>query len=114
MTAQQAVEAAVTMAEMTAAERRSRAEVELIIAAAMIRAIWTAGEILGAAMIAELARQLQRSLPIEADGRRGTRRGQSKARQKRRDQGFHHASIIAVESRDGEQSCRAGASQRGR
>ena len=114
MTAQQAVETTIAVAEMTAAERRLRAEIELIIAAAMVRAVRTAGEILDAAMITELRWQLQRSLPIDANEsacrrnirrQRRTGRGQHEASQSRRYQDFHHASIIAVEPSGGEQSC---------
>ncbi len=67
MTAQHAVEAAIAVAEVTAAERGFRAEVELIIATAMIRTVGAAGEILDAAMIAELPGQFLRSLPIDAN-----------------------------------------------
>ena len=119
MTAQQTVETAIAVAEMTAAERAFRTEVELIIAAAMIRAVRPAGEILDAAMIAELPGQVLRSLPIDANNgacRRGIHRprragrgehetSQSQTNRSYRCQEFHYASIIAVESRDGEMCC---------
>src|SRR5580704_17795664 len=64
MAAQQAVEIAIAMAEMAAPERAFRAVVELIIDAAMVRAVRTPGKVLEAAMIAKPRRQEIRSLPV--------------------------------------------------
>src|SRR5580698_1110686 len=67
MAAQHAVPVAITMAEMAAAERRFRAEIKLIVDAAMVRAVGPVGEIFEGAMIAELRRQLLGRLPVDAD-----------------------------------------------
>ena len=67
MAAQQAVPVAVAAAEMTAAERGFRAVIKLIVAAAMIGAIWTRGKVFVPAMIAKTRRQLLRILLIGVD-----------------------------------------------
>ena len=102
--AQQTAEVAVAAAQATAAERRHRAERELIIAAAMVRTIRPAGKILETAMIAESRRQLLRILPVDPNGgtmrrqRRGrhrqTCRRQCHASQQSQDEGFHCASLM--------------------
>ena len=56
--AQHAVPVAIAVAEMAAAEGCRRAEIKLIIDAAMVRAIGPAGEILERAMVAVPRRQL--------------------------------------------------------
>src|SRR5260370_28578268 len=75
MTAQQAAPIAVAAAEMTAAERSFRAVIKLIVAAAMIGAIWTRGKVFVPAMIAKTRRQLLRILPIGAHNNVGNGAG---------------------------------------
>src|SRR5580692_8752933 len=85
MAAQHAVPIAIAVAEMAAAERRRRAEIELIVDAAMVRAIRPVGEVLERAVVAEHRRQLLRCLPIGVGGR-----CRSNAGQNGKDNRFHH------------------------
>ncbi len=75
MAAQQTAEIAVAVAEMAAAEGRFGAVIELIIDAAMVRAIGTPGKVLNGAMIAEPRQQEARFLPVHADGKSACRQG---------------------------------------
>src|SRR4029077_14457968 len=100
MAAQHAGPVAIAVAEMAAAEGRFRAVIKLIVDAAMVRAIWPAGEILQRAMIAEPRRQLLGRLPVDADHgagswreihlARATGRGRHGAGQNDQYKSFHH------------------------
>src|ERR1700733_3782321 len=106
MAAQLAAEIAIAVAEMAAAERAFRAVIELIISAAMVRAIRTPGEILDRAMVPKSRRQKARFLPIHAKSdavRRHwaelarTRPGRPRnAGEKDERDGFAHASVSAA------------------
>src|SRR5580700_4156385 len=65
--AQHAVPVAIAVAEVAAAEGCFRAEIKLIVDAAMVRAIGPAGEILERAMVAVPRRQLLGRLPVDAN-----------------------------------------------
>ena len=67
MAAQKAGPIAVARPDPTAAERRVRAVVELVVEAAMVRAVGTAAVAVGAAMVAEPPRQGLRALPVHRD-----------------------------------------------
>src|SRR6185437_7094332 len=60
---------AITVSRMATAERLRRAEIELIIRAAMIGAVPAAANGIVAAMIAETRRQRPRSLPVYGNNR---------------------------------------------
>ena len=121
MAAQQAVKIAIAAAESATAERRIRTVVELVIDAAMIRAIGTAGKVLKRAMVAKSRRQECRFLPVHAN-RETARRRSACCRANRRPRnaaqahecrGFHHTSVIATAS-TGDQSCASDAGLSGR
>jgi hypothetical protein len=69
MAAQQSIPVAIAVAETAAAERASRAVIELIVAAAMVGAIGPAGKVLERAMVAKARRQLGGLLPIGTNER---------------------------------------------
>src|ERR1700677_4699852 len=114
MAAYQAVDVAITVSKMAAAEGRFRTVIELVVDTAMVRTIRTARKILVGAMITESGRQGLRYLPIHADREATRRRNLRCARktgrvppdagEKNECQGFqyesvfHHASVIAAES----------------
>src|SRR5580698_4899894 len=114
MAAQHAVPVAIAVAEMTAAEGRRRAEIKLIVDAAMVRAIGPAGEILERAVVAELRRQLLRRLPVHADEEAACRvhftcasgRGQHDGGQDDKCESFHHRASPHSLARD-RSDCRA-------
>ena len=70
MAAQHAIPVAIAEADATTPERFPRAEIKLIVGAAMVRAIRTAAERIGCAVIAKPARQRLRPLPIDLNHRR--------------------------------------------
>ena len=69
MTAQQPIPVAIAEADATTPERFPRAEIELIVGPAMVRAITMAAERIGYAVVAETAWQRLRHLPIHANHR---------------------------------------------
>jgi len=121
--AQSAVKIAIAAAETAAAKGNFRAKEELIIAAAMVRAIRPAAEILETAMIAKSRRQEIGVLPVRANDKIGRRRAQlGRGRRARRrggqtqqgnDGALDHVSIMASES-FAVHSLRAAAGRRGK